>query len=101
MQIVPVDINRNYLRNEQELVRELSPLAKLSNDDTQAVQDRAASLIEAVREDTAHRSALDRLLSEYDLASEEGVLLMCLAESYLRIPDHQTQQDLRAFLAQG
>ena len=30
-------------------------------------------------------------MEEYDLASEEGVILMCLAEALLRIPDAETQ----------
>ena len=33
---------------------------------------------------------LERFLTEYDLSTEEGVLLMCLAETLLRIPDADT-----------
>ena len=34
---------------------------------------------------------LDAFLSEYGLSNNEGVALMCLAESVLRIPDKSTR----------
>ena len=33
-------------------------------------------------------------MREYDLSSQEGVALMCLAEALLRIPDRATQDAL-------
>ena len=33
-------------------------------------------------------------MHEYDLSSNEGIVLMCLAEALLRIPDTQTINDL-------
>jgi RHH-type proline utilization regulon transcriptional repressor/proline dehydrogenase/delta 1-pyrroline-5-carboxylate dehydrogenase len=35
-------------------------------------------------------------MQEYDLSSEEGVVLMCLAEALLRIPDDDTAEALIA-----
>src|ERR1700689_1830696 len=40
--------------------------------------------------------SLDELLREYHLASREGVILMCLAEALLRIPDAATADRLIA-----
>ena len=40
------------------------------------------------------RSLLDQFLSEYGLTNHEGVALMCLAESILRIPDTATKDQL-------
>ena len=40
--------------------------------------------------------ALDAFLREYSLASREGVILMCLAEALLRIPDGETADRLIA-----
>jgi len=60
----------------------------------------ARVLVEQVRNST--RTGLDALLQEYDLSSVEGVVLMCLAESLLRIPDSDTADKLiREKLAQG
>ena len=40
--------------------------------------------------------ALDAFLRQYSLASREGVILMCLAEALLRIPDGETADRLIA-----
>lgn len=50
---------------------------------------RANKFIVALREDNQSKF-MDALLLEYGLSSEEGVALMCLAESLLRVPDAQT-----------
>jgi RHH-type proline utilization regulon transcriptional repressor/proline dehydrogenase/delta 1-pyrroline-5-carboxylate dehydrogenase len=68
----------------------------------------AARLPEAVKAEaraTAHRLAtafrakqkgagVEALIREYDLSSDEGVSLMCLAEALLRIPDAPTRDAL-------
>ncbi len=52
----------------------------------------ARTLVERVR---AHKPAgLDAFMHAYDLGSDEGVALMCLAEALLRIPDADTADDL-------
>jgi len=40
------------------------------------------------------RGAVEGLVREYDLSSQEGVALMCLAEALLRIPDSATRDAL-------
>jgi proline dehydrogenase len=37
---------------------------------------------------------MEAFMREYDLSSEEGVVLMCLAEALLRIPDNETAEKL-------
>ena len=39
-----------------------------------------------MRAERAGASGVDALMSEFDLSSEEGIALMCLAEALLRIP---------------
>ena len=54
----------------------------------------ARALVKGVR---AHKPAgLDAFLHTYDLGSDEGVALMCLAEALLRIPDAHTADELIA-----
>ena len=36
------------------------------------------------------KSGIDAFLAAYDLSSREGVVLMCIAEALLRIPDTET-----------
>ena len=54
------------------------------------IQDRAIAYVEAARREQKTRGGIDALLHEYSLSSEEGVVLMCLAEALLRIPDAET-----------
>ncbi len=58
------------------------------------IRARAGALVARVRAERAGSSGVDALMSEFDLSSEEGVALMCLAEALLRIPDAGTADRL-------
>ncbi len=60
----------------------------------QRVERRAAALVEGVRRRRSDHTLLDTFLQEYGLANDEGVALMCLAESLLRVPDPDTMDAL-------
>jgi RHH-type transcriptional regulator, proline utilization regulon repressor / proline dehydrogenase / delta 1-pyrroline-5-carboxylate dehydrogenase len=62
--------------------------------DGKAIAERAAGLIEAIREKQRYRAGINALLTEYSLSSREGVVLMCLAEALLRVPDSITADRL-------
>ena len=47
-------------------------------------------LVETVRRQRRDAGGLDTFLVEFGLDTEEGVVLMCLAEAFLRIPDEET-----------
>ena len=51
----------------------------------------AAGLIAKVRGGRTHMFGVEALMKEFALSSPEGVALMCLAESLLRIPDAHTR----------
>ena len=51
-------------------------------------------IITECRKNKSGRTLLDKFLSEYGLTNDEGVALMCLAESVLRIPDDSTKDEL-------
>jgi RHH-type proline utilization regulon transcriptional repressor/proline dehydrogenase/delta 1-pyrroline-5-carboxylate dehydrogenase len=87
-------INDQYLAPEPEVVRSLADLARLPQDRRDAVQRRALTLVNAVRNAKPSGSGLDAFLREYHLGSREGVILMCLAEALLRIPDAETADRL-------
>jgi RHH-type proline utilization regulon transcriptional repressor/proline dehydrogenase/delta 1-pyrroline-5-carboxylate dehydrogenase len=89
-------INPRYLTEEQALVRELADHARLTGAATQNASSRALALVQAVRASRGSGGALDAFLREYSLASREGVILMCLAEALLRIPDGETADRLIA-----
>ena len=89
-------INAQYLSEEQPLVRDLADQARLAPQAAHEVGARALALVQAVRTTRGSGGALDAFLREYSLASREGVILMCLAEALLRIPDGETADRLIA-----
>jgi RHH-type proline utilization regulon transcriptional repressor/proline dehydrogenase/delta 1-pyrroline-5-carboxylate dehydrogenase len=89
-------INRNYLGDEEQIVRSLANAARVSADQRATIASRAQALVEGVRNHQVRRTGLDAFLRKYDLSSQEGVILMCLAEALLRIPDDVTADRLIA-----
>jgi len=71
-----------------------SPLRSPANASVRPIADRATGLIRKVREQDDSVHMVDALLQEYSLDTEEGILLMCLAEALIRIPDAHTADAL-------
>ncbi|NYZ61468.1 bifunctional proline dehydrogenase/L-glutamate gamma-semialdehyde dehydrogenase PutA [Luteimonas sp. SJ-16] len=76
------------------LAQARQPLADWSEADRAAIQATAADLVRRVRTRARDRGAIEAFMQQYDLGSEEGVLLMCVAEALLRIPDEDTADRL-------
>ncbi|MDH3379376.1 MAG: bifunctional proline dehydrogenase/L-glutamate gamma-semialdehyde dehydrogenase PutA, partial [Gammaproteobacteria bacterium] len=83
-----------YRADETQVINELIAAAQLPRQSLDRITERARSLVTEVRKSRLGRGGLDAFLHEYGLSSEEGVVLMCLAESLLRIPDAQTADRL-------
>lgn len=75
---------------ETPLVNKLIDAAILPVTTMLRVQELAYKLVVAVRKERLGQGGLDAFLFQYDLSSEEGIALMCLAEALLRIPDTET-----------
>ncbi len=82
--------------DETATVRALAAEAALSGDDQKRVAELARQLVAAVRAGRRQQGGIDAFMQEYSLSSEEGVVLMCLAEALLRIPDADTADKLIA-----
>ena len=82
--------------DETATVRALAAEAALSADDQKRVAELARQLVAAVRAGRTKQGGIDAFMQEYSLSSEEGVVLMCLAEALLRIPDAETADKLIA-----
>ncbi|WP_108840802.1 bifunctional proline dehydrogenase/L-glutamate gamma-semialdehyde dehydrogenase PutA, partial [Xanthomonas fragariae] len=83
-----------WLKDEAEHVRELLAHARFPAAEQTKVQAVAADLVTRVRARAHDQSAIEAFMRQYDLGSEEGVLLMCVAEALLRIPDQNTADKL-------
>ncbi len=83
-----------YSRDETQAMDELLAQAALPPAERDLVLARATELVARVRAKASQQSAVESFMREYDLSSEEGVLLMCVAEALLRIPDKDTADKL-------
>ena len=83
-----------YHADETEAVAALLATARLEPEVAERVNERAQRLVRSVRERKEERGLMDAFMQQYDLSSEEGVVLMCLAEALLRIPDKATAEKL-------
>ena len=83
-----------WLREETEAVNELLAQAEFSDDARARIEAQAAELVTRVRAKQDQRSAVAAFMQQYDLSSNEGILLMCIAEALLRIPDSETADRL-------
>jgi RHH-type proline utilization regulon transcriptional repressor/proline dehydrogenase/delta 1-pyrroline-5-carboxylate dehydrogenase len=85
-------VRRDYRRDEEQVVPERLAQARLDPAELAEAQAIARALVSHVR--AQKPAGLDAFLHAYDLGSEEGVALMCLAEALLRIPDARTADEL-------
>ncbi len=83
-------IRKLHRADEAVLLESLIEQARFEPAVRERIFQRACGWVEFMRADDSHASAIDAFLHEYDLSSREGVVLMCLAEALLRIPDVDT-----------
>jgi RHH-type proline utilization regulon transcriptional repressor/proline dehydrogenase/delta 1-pyrroline-5-carboxylate dehydrogenase len=76
--------------NETECLNQLIPAASFSEAEKTQIAATAAQLVIKTREYKKTQGKIDTLLHQYDLSTDEGIALMCLAEALLRIPDKAT-----------
>ncbi|MGI9327872.1 MAG: bifunctional proline dehydrogenase/L-glutamate gamma-semialdehyde dehydrogenase PutA [Pseudomonadales bacterium] len=89
-------IRQSTYTPEAGVIDQLLSTDQRTQEQIRAAQDSASALILACRADKEERSLLDAFLDQFGLSTEEGVALMCLAESVVRIPDQETADDLIA-----
>jgi RHH-type transcriptional regulator, proline utilization regulon repressor / proline dehydrogenase / delta 1-pyrroline-5-carboxylate dehydrogenase len=87
-------ITQNYRANEKQCVDNLLNILQITPEDNSQALNLAKRLINSVRNARVKGRGVDAIMQEFKLSSEEGVALMCLAESMLRIPDKETQDML-------
>lgn len=83
-----------YRKNETECVQNLLRTLQLDLETQQKITVLATELVRTVRRKIQTGSAVEALMTHYDLSTHEGLALMCIAEALLRIPDVETQNTL-------
>ncbi|MEO0438116.1 MAG: bifunctional proline dehydrogenase/L-glutamate gamma-semialdehyde dehydrogenase PutA [Pseudomonadota bacterium] len=89
-------VRANKLIDESALLKRLLAEPGLNDAQSGRVQALASELVVRCREKSDQAGSLDAFLQEFGLGNEEGIALMCLAESLLRIPDGATADKLIA-----
>ncbi len=87
-------VSDHYLVDESAYVSELVKLLNAEEKDAKRIGDKTAELVREIRTMDTAVDSIDELLQQYSLDTQEGVLLMCLAEALLRIPDKETADAL-------
>ncbi|MEQ1652320.1 MAG: bifunctional proline dehydrogenase/L-glutamate gamma-semialdehyde dehydrogenase PutA [Hyphomicrobium sp.] len=84
------EIAAHYAMDEQRLIGALIERAVFTEDERRRAQEAARRLVHAARASKGQHAGIDAFMHEYGLSTDEGVILMCLAEALLRIPDTET-----------
>ena len=87
-------IRAAFLADERMTVAALAAQATLEPAVEAQVARQARVWVEDVRARAQAHAGIESFLQQYDLSTQEGVLLMCVAEALLRIPDAQTADAL-------
>ena len=87
-------ITEHFRADEATCLQPLLEEARFSPDASQRIRQTAKKLVLAVRQSRKNQGGMDAFMDQYDLSTQEGVALMCLAEALLRIPDSQTKDEL-------
>ena len=82
-----IKLTNHYLVDEDTLVNQLLEKANPGYEKRQKIKQLATKLVESVRSKIDQMDGVDAFMKEYDLSSKEGIVLMCMAEALLRIPD--------------
>ncbi|WP_371195657.1 bifunctional proline dehydrogenase/L-glutamate gamma-semialdehyde dehydrogenase PutA [Glaciecola sp. SC05] len=91
-----------YRISEARAIDHILPEAEVNMRARSRAWERARTMVLRIRRENSAHGGVDALLNEYSLSTSEGVVLMCLAEALLRVPDKGTQDELiRDKLSQG
>ncbi len=83
-----------YRISESEAIEHILPEAEVNMAARSRAWERARTMVLQIRREQEGHGGVDALLNEYSLSTAEGVVLMCLAEALLRVPDKHTQEEL-------
>ena len=84
--------SKDKFKSEYELAKSL--LSQAAFLQKPSITENTEALIQLCRDNKKQRTKLDVFMEEYGLSNSEGIALMCLAESLMRIPDNLTRDSL-------
>mgnify|MGYP006267477855 CR=1 FL=1 len=87
-------VRAHHRIDEDALVSSLVKASPLTLQRRTRTAERARAIVERARARGRRQGGIDAFLVEYGLSSREGIVLMCMAEALLRIPDRETADAL-------
>ncbi|WP_043530243.1 bifunctional proline dehydrogenase/L-glutamate gamma-semialdehyde dehydrogenase PutA [Litchfieldella xinjiangensis] len=87
-------VSDHYIVDENAYVAEQVKFLANDEEDFKRIAEKTAELVREVRQMDTAVDSIDELLQQYSLDTHEGLMLMCLAEAMLRIPDKATADAL-------
>jgi RHH-type proline utilization regulon transcriptional repressor/proline dehydrogenase/delta 1-pyrroline-5-carboxylate dehydrogenase len=87
-------IARAYRIDEGEAIARLKSRITVSEGEERRIAERALRLAHEIRARASESTGAEAFLRRFGLSSREGIVLMCLAEALLRIPDPETADSL-------
>ncbi|WP_115717643.1 bifunctional proline dehydrogenase/L-glutamate gamma-semialdehyde dehydrogenase PutA [Gallaecimonas mangrovi] len=87
-------ITDNYAVDEEQYLTELLKLVPNSDQQIQSIGQDTERLVSKIRAHHDNGDGIQAFLQQYSLDTQEGIILMCLAEALLRIPDPDTADSL-------
>ena len=88
------EMRRLYRAPEDAALEPLLAVADIGSAARSRAWERARKMVVEIRRRQEGKGGIDALLNEFALSTEEGVVLMCLAEALLRVPDSLTMDRL-------
>ncbi|MBL6665125.1 MAG: hypothetical protein ISQ34_04705 [Rickettsiales bacterium] len=86
-------ISTKQFIKESEAISNMISYLDQYRTDYDNIMESAYKMVNKARE-SKYRLSVEAFLNKYNLSTKEGVALMCLAESLLRIPDAKTADTL-------
>ncbi len=83
-------------QDEAQAASCLMSVIDLTPEERSVIDTNAVDIVRAARLQTKRKGLMETFLEEFGLSNNEGLALMCLAESLLRVPDTDTADKLIA-----
>jgi RHH-type proline utilization regulon transcriptional repressor/proline dehydrogenase/delta 1-pyrroline-5-carboxylate dehydrogenase len=83
--------NTDVLTDETQVIKKLLPKIKCPALEQQKIIARADEFISIIRKN--RNFSIEEFINRFSLSTDEGIAIMCLAESLLRIPDLQITKE--------
>ena len=90
------DIDQHKFTDENVAALALLPRIGLDSTAQARIAAKAVNIVRRARKISSQKGLMETFLEEFGLSNNEGLALMCLAESLLRVPDAKTADKLIA-----